>query len=78
MQTKPVWTVDEKTHKICRLGDHALHMTKTRMNYGPGDSRNGYVWIAYTVVGGTASDRRIVNGKREGLAILMTTATRMD
>ncbi len=66
---KPVWTVDEKTHKVCRLGDCSLHMT--RMNYGRGDSRNGYVWIAYTVVDGTASDRHMVSGKREGLALLL-------
>lgn len=44
------------------------------MNYGRGDSRTGYQWIAYTVVGGTASERIMVNGKREGLALLMATA----
>lgn len=67
------WTTDGKDFKIARCGDIVVHMHRTRVNYGKGDRRNGYQWVASWKIAGSEV-RKSVAGKREVAGIIRTLA----
>ncbi len=68
----PTWTLDTAGHKIARLGDRCVFLTRSRVSFGAGDRRNGYVWTAEVVGPDKATiARKMVAGKREALAMLV-------